>query len=86
MLSLGRGMHSLLIPGIEQINDHLNIDDILPSISIWDKSSLVMANFIGQDRAQTIGPYPHDQLVVYIEEGDGAELVCGIQVCLLREH
>jgi hypothetical protein len=50
----------LFILGIDQINDHLDIDYVLLPISAWDESSLVVANFSGQDGAQPGSPISYN--------------------------
>jgi hypothetical protein len=41
----------LFILGNDQVNNHLDIDNVLLPIPAQDKSSLVVANFSGQDGA-----------------------------------
>jgi hypothetical protein len=42
-----KGYRSILLKGIDQVNDHLDIDDIFPAISSRDEAPLVVANFFG---------------------------------------
>jgi hypothetical protein len=42
-----KGYCFVLLAGIDQVNDHLDIDDIFPAISSRDEAPLVVANFFG---------------------------------------
>jgi hypothetical protein len=40
-----KGHSSVLLVGFDTVNDHLDIDDVFPTILSWDETLLVVANF-----------------------------------------
>ena len=67
-----------LILGVDEVDEELNIDNVLPTFLRWNESALVVSYPFCKDRPHPVGPNSHNYLVVVVEEGDGSEFVHGV--------